>query len=105
MSIMRIPDTPNQGQRFWRAHINALAKSGLSRSEYCRRHTLSYHAMTYWLRKSTPVVVTTSPSITLVEVPTRLPAIVPSSSSLRLHHTGSGYMIINAAQILLLLHR
>ncbi len=89
MSIMRIPDTPNRGQRFWRLHVIALAKSGLSRSEYCWRHTLSYRAMTYWLRKSIPAAINTSSSITLVEVPPRLPVIVPS---LRLH-IGSSYTI------------
>ena len=40
------------GTRFWRAHIKALAQSGLSRAEYCRRWNLSYYALTYWQRKS-----------------------------------------------------
>ncbi|MFV0437527.1 MAG: IS66 family insertion sequence element accessory protein TnpA, partial [Desulfopila sp.] len=31
--------------RKWQAHVKALAQSGLSRAEYCRRHSLSYHAM------------------------------------------------------------
>ncbi len=35
----------------WQAHLNASAKSGLSRAEYCRRQNLSYHAMGYWHRK------------------------------------------------------
>ena len=35
----------------WQAHIKAQEKSGLSRAEYCRRHDLSYHALTYWQRK------------------------------------------------------
>ena len=37
--------------RFWQAHVRALATSGLSRRAYCRRHQLSYHALTYWVRK------------------------------------------------------
>ena len=37
--------------RFWQAHVRALAASGLSRRGYCRRHELSYHALTYWVRK------------------------------------------------------
>ena len=36
--------------RFWQAHVRALATSGLSRRAYCRRHQLSYHALTYWVR-------------------------------------------------------
>ena len=37
--------------RFWQAHVRALATSGLSRRAYCCRHQLSYHALTYWVRK------------------------------------------------------
>jgi hypothetical protein len=35
----------------WQAHFAAQAKSGLSRSEYCRRQEISYHAFGYWRRK------------------------------------------------------
>jgi hypothetical protein len=35
----------------WQAHLTAQAKSGLSRSEYCRRQQISYHAFTYWQKK------------------------------------------------------
>ena len=38
-------------QRRWQAHVDAVAKSGLSRAEYCRQQNLSYHALTYWQRK------------------------------------------------------
>ncbi len=38
-------------KRHWQAHVNALNRSGLSRAEYCRRHDLSYYAMTYWQKK------------------------------------------------------
>ena len=38
-------------QRHWQAHVKALGKSGLNRTEYCRQHNLSYHAMAYWHRK------------------------------------------------------
>ena len=38
-------------QRYWQVHVKALANSGLSRAEYCRRHDISYHALTYWQRK------------------------------------------------------
>ncbi len=41
--------TPNS--RFWRAHVEAQAKSGLNRAEYCRQHELSYHTLTYWQGK------------------------------------------------------
>ena len=54
--------------RFWQAHVRALAASGLSRRGYCRRHELSYHALTYWVRKFRQVPVQASPPA-LVEVP------------------------------------
>lgn len=46
-----IHTSPEEKRIFWQAHVNALAGSGLSRREYCRRHHLSYHALTYWIRK------------------------------------------------------
>lgn len=44
--------TNSQGQRFWNAHINAQACSGLTGTEYCRQHHLSYWAFGYWKRKT-----------------------------------------------------
>jgi hypothetical protein len=41
----------SSGKIYWAAHLKALEQSGLSRAEYCRRNHLSYHALTYWLRK------------------------------------------------------
>lgn len=90
MNTLRCQDIPSQGQHFWQNHTESLAKSGLSRREYCLRHNLSYHAMTYWVRKQSHPTSGRSASVTLVEVPVRLP--IPSSTPLRLH-TGSGYMI------------
>jgi hypothetical protein len=80
-----------QGRRFWQDHIEGLAKSGSSRSAYCRRHQLSYHALTYWLRKqSQPVAEST---LSLVEVPLHLPVpILPSSAPIRLR-VGGEYLI------------
>jgi hypothetical protein len=37
--------------RKWQAHLAAQAKSGLSRTQYCRRQQISYHAFTYWRNK------------------------------------------------------
>ena len=41
----------SQGRRYWQAHVTAQQESGLTRAEYCRRHDLSYHALTYWRTK------------------------------------------------------
>ena len=43
--------TRHRRRRQMSCHVNALAKSGLSRAEYCRQHNLSYHSMIYWQEK------------------------------------------------------
>ena len=44
-------DHQTRNRRHWEAHLQAAAKSGLNRAEYCRRHNLSYHAMGYWHKR------------------------------------------------------
>ena len=53
-------------QRHWSAHVKVFNQSGLSRAEYCRQHKLSYHAMTYWCRRTSSKKESQS---TLVPVP------------------------------------
>ena len=53
-------------QVFWKAHISAMDRSGLSLAEYCRRHGLSCSAFRYWRRKlgkgaGTPVSLVSVP--------------------------------------------
>ena len=77
------------GVRFWRAHVRALGGSGLSRREYCRRHHLSYSALTYWVRKLRPA----SPRASLpalVEVP--VPLVQGAGPAFRLH-LGQGRLL------------
>jgi hypothetical protein len=83
MSIHSSPYTKS-GVRFWQAHVQALGGSGLSRREYCRRHHLSYHALTYWVRKLRPASLRASLPA-LVEVPVSLPLLRRSGSAFRLH--------------------
>ena len=64
------PIVPGAGVRFWQAQVQALDGSGLSRREYCRRHRLSYHALTYWVRKFQPAGPRTSlPALVEVSLP------------------------------------
>ena len=76
------PSVPEAGVRFWQAHMRALGRSGLSRREYCRRHQLSYHALTYWVRKLRPANPRASLPA-LVEVP--VPLVQRPGSAFRLH--------------------
>jgi len=80
-----LPVTPESRDRFWQAHVHALGASHLSRCEYCRQHHLSYHALTYWVRKLRREEDRTLPA--LVEVPVSL-----SRPSFRLH-LGQGYLL------------
>ena len=70
----------------------ALAESGISRREYCRRHNLSYHALTYWVRKQ-QASIKSKPVLALVEVPVHsaLPLRRPEAA-FRLH-LGHGRML------------
>lgn len=77
MNSPRIQEPLARGQNFWQDHVEALAQSGLSRREYCRRHNLSYHAATYWWRKLPQAAVTGEPSFSLIEVSNRLAARSP----------------------------
>jgi len=42
---------PSPSKKIWKAHLQAWRKSGLNGMEYCRQHTLSYHAFNYWKKK------------------------------------------------------
>lgn len=53
----------------WLAHVKASCQSGLSRAEYCRRHNISYHALTYWCKKTAQQHISVQPgSVNLVPV-------------------------------------
>ena len=56
MTEQNIQEDRQRKERHWQTHISAQRKSGLSRAAYCKEHSLSYHAATYWSRKlSKPV--------------------------------------------------
>ena len=78
--------------RFWQAHVRALAASGLSRRGYCRRHELSYHALTYWVRKFRQVPVQAR-SPALVEVPVLASSLVHRSGPPFRLHLGDGRLL------------
>ena len=75
---------PKAGRRFWQSQLKALATSGFSRSEYCRRHNLSCHALTYWVCKQQEIS-SVKPAQALVEVPVRPSLPMCGMAALRLH--------------------
>lgn len=38
-------------KEFWRGHITAWKRSGLSQRKYCSHHSLALSSFTYWQRK------------------------------------------------------
>ena len=61
-------------RRFWKVHLEKWAESGLSQSEYCRRHNLSRHRFSYWKARIKPKNL----PIELAQVPVQ-----PSTALLR----------------------
>jgi hypothetical protein len=78
--------------RFWHTHVRALAASGLSRRAYCRRHQLSYHALTYWVRKVRQAPGTAAPPA-LVEVPVLASSLVYRAGPPFRLHLGDGRLL------------
>ena len=72
-------------QRHWQAHVKAQRQSGLNRTEYCKQHKLSYHALSYWHKK---LYQPSSKKSTLVPVPFHNMALTssvqPDSSALKI---------------------
>jgi len=42
-------------RRYWSDHVAAWSGSGLSQAEYCRRHVLAAHRLSYWAKKLTAI--------------------------------------------------
>ena len=40
-----------QKRSLWKKHIESWQDSGLSQTEYCRRHDLKPHQLTYWKKR------------------------------------------------------
>jgi len=60
-------------RRYWKEQIENWQKSGLSQSEFCRRHNLKFHRFVYWRKKLIrPATRTCPPGI--VELPFRIAA-------------------------------
>jgi hypothetical protein len=67
-------------RKFWRAHITAWQRSGLSKGEYCRQHGLVLKQMWYWLRRHRREAM--GEAVTLVPVQLKSEAIdLPPPSS------------------------
>jgi hypothetical protein len=40
-----------QKRTYWKQHIDGWQQTGLSQSEYCRRHNLKHHQLVYWKKR------------------------------------------------------
>ncbi len=75
---------------FWQTHIELWGQSGISQSEYCRRHALNVKVFGYWKRKSCRK--SSNLSFVPVAIKSPFPLSVKSGASLKLV-TGNGYGI------------
>lgn len=41
-----------ENEQFWQNHNTLQKASGLSRSAYCRQHSLNYYRFCYWVKRS-----------------------------------------------------
>jgi hypothetical protein len=48
---MKNPKSTDKGLAYWRAHVKAQRKSGLTQREYCRQNDISYWSYNPWKRK------------------------------------------------------
>ena len=51
MEKSKVQEQYRAKHRFWKTHIRAWKKSGLSQNEYCRRNTLRTNQFCYWKKK------------------------------------------------------
>jgi len=40
-----------QKHTYWKQHIESWQETGLTQSEYCRRHNLKHHQLIYWKKR------------------------------------------------------
>ena len=40
-----------QKRSYWKQHIDCWQETGLTQTEYCRRHSLKHHQLVYWKKR------------------------------------------------------
>jgi len=40
-----------QKRTYWKQHIESWQETGLTQTEYCRRHNLKHHQLVYWKKR------------------------------------------------------
>jgi len=40
-----------QKRSYWKQHIDSWQETGLTQTEYCRRHNLKHHQLVYWKKR------------------------------------------------------
>ena len=62
-----------QKRTYWKQHIESWQETGLTQTEYCRRHNLKHHQLVYWkkrfLKTETDVSFVTLKLENLLDIP------------------------------------
>jgi len=53
-----------QKRSYWKQHIECWQETGLTQTEYCRRHNLKHHQLVYWKKR----FLTTESNVSFVPV-------------------------------------
>ena len=75
LEINKIPNALKyayEDENFWRKHVIAFPKSGLTKKAYCRQHKVNYPRFFYWIRKISSALKTSHQNLTTV-IPPLLP--------------------------------
>jgi len=88
--------TRQQNRQYWQAHDEACRKSGLTRTEYCKRYNLNVKTLAYWRHR---LKSAEAAPVRLVQLTTKPQ---PSSAAVRLVVNGCGIEVsdgFNAATL------
>ena len=78
------PLYPSENEAFWKRHVEALKKSGLSRKDYSRQHNINYDRFGYWLPKLSHTPSSSLVSVQLKTQPPTVPTQIPTLCTLTL---------------------
>ena len=94
--INKIPNAlkyAHEDEDFWRKHVIAFPKSGLTKKAYCKQHKVNYPRFFYWIRKISSPLKTLPQKISCSmnqNLTTAIPPLLPVQLKQELSHLNQG---------------
>lgn len=88
LEINKIPNALKyvyEDENFWKKHVIAFPKSGLTKKAYCKQHKVSYPRFFYWIRKISSALKAPHQNLTAV-----MPSLLPVQLKPEQDHVKSG---------------